>query len=62
MALSQYREAETLLSRFESMAKEQMDSIQGDLGGMLDSELAGEFFDEVVIKWIHRLLENRRLK
>jgi hypothetical protein len=42
-ALSQYRDAETVLSRFEAMAEEQMDSIQGDLGSMLDSELAGEF-------------------
>jgi hypothetical protein len=51
-ALSQYRDAETVLSRFEAMAEEQMDSIQGDLGSMLDSELAGEFFDEVIIKSI----------
>ncbi len=51
-ALSQYKEAEAVLSRFETLAAEQMDSIQGDLGGMLDSELAGEFFDEVVMNSI----------
>ena len=52
IALLRYKESEAVLSRFELMANEQMDSIQGDLGSMLDSELAGEFFDEVVIRSI----------
>ena len=51
-ALTQYKEAAAVLTRFQELAKEQMDSIQGDLGGMLDSELAGEFFDEIVMNSI----------
>jgi len=51
-ALTQYKNAEAVLTRFEDMAQEQMDSIQGDVGRMLDSELAGEFFNEVVINSI----------
>lgn len=51
-ALSQYKDAESVLSRFESMAEEQMDSIQGGVGDMLDRELANEFFEKIILKVI----------
>jgi len=48
-ARANYQEADTALTSFEAHAENQLDYIKGDQGNLLDQQLAGEFFDFVIM-------------
>jgi len=48
-ARAEFQSANAALTQFEQLAEQQLKFIEGQQGDLLDQQLAGEFFDEVIL-------------